>query len=189
MKKDFKKKIIIILNIIIIAFLGIWLNFKEEKEIYIDKFEEEKNLESNKNLENKEIIIHIIGEVNNPGILKIKEGSRLFECIEKAGGFTSEANQENLNLAQVVKDQDQYKINKKNELNINEDNIKKKDKKINLNQASEEELMKLNGIGPSLAERIISYRDENNFKSIEEIKNVSGIGEKRFEQIKDSIDV
>ena len=154
--------------------------------------------EVNKNEEEKEIIVHIAGEVNNPGIIKIKEGSRIIDVVEKAGGFTSEANLDKVNLAYEVRDEQKIVIPNVNDKNddksiidesssfIIEDNSN--GDLININTATQSELESLSGIGPSMASKIIDYRDKSgNFKNKEDIKNVPGIGSSKYEAIKDEI--
>ena len=137
------------------------------------------------------IYVHICGEVNNPGVYELPEGSRIFEAVEAAGGFTEEAAQASLNLAQVISDEEQIVI-----LTLEEAEEKVRLEReqaagiVNLNTASKEQLMTLTGIGASRAEDIIRYRNESGgFQSIEEIMNVPGIKESAYLKIKDSITV
>ena len=137
------------------------------------------------------IYVHICGEVNNPGVYELAEGSRIFEAVEAAGGFTEEAAQASLNLAQVISDEEQIVI-------LTQDQAAEKARQereqaagiVNLNTASKEQLMTLTGIGESRAEDILRYRQESGgFQTIEEIMNVPGIKESAYLKIKDSITV
>ena len=137
------------------------------------------------------ICVHICGEVNNPGVYELAEGSRIFEAVEAAGGFTEEAAQASLNLAQVISDEEQIVI-------LTQDEAEEKARLereqaagiVNLNTASKEQLMTLTGIGESRAEDILRYRQESGgFQAIEEIMNVPGIKESAYLKIKDSITV
>ena len=137
------------------------------------------------------IYVHICGEVNNPGVYELAEGSRIFEAVEAAGGFTEEAAQASLNLAQVISDEEQIVI-------LTQDEAEEKARLereqaagiVNLNTASKEQLMTLPGIGESRAEDIIRYRKESGgFQNIEEIMSVPGIKESAYLKIKDSITV
>ena len=166
---------------------------------------EENNIEdiSEKNKE-EYIYVHITGEVINPGVIAVKEGDRIKDIVEKAGGFTEEADTVKVNLAYKVSDG--QKINIPNINNNNEDNsnnyilegsgediveeTKESNKKININTATQSELESLTGIGPSTASKIIEYRKSNGkFKNIEEIKNVSGIGDEKYKKIQNEIEV
>ena len=158
------------------------------------------------------IIIYITGEVKNQGIYKLKTGSRIADAIEIAGGTTQEANINKINLAYILEDGMKIEIpNKDENLNEIEDKTtnyvskntngtissnketentenKKTSEKININTATQTELETLPGIGPSTALKICKYREENGkFTSIEDIKNVSGIGDSKYEQIKNLI--
>ena len=137
------------------------------------------------------IYVHICGEVNNPGVYELAEGSRIFEAVEAAGGFTEEAAQASLNLAQVISDEEQIVI-------LTQDEAAEKARMereqaagiVNLNTASKEQLMTLTGIGESRAEDILRYRQESGgFQNIEEIMSVPGIKESAYLKIKDSITV
>ena len=141
--------------------------------------------------ESIKIYVHICGEVNNPGVYELAEGSRIFEAVEAAGGFTEEAAQASLNLAQVISDEEQIVILTQEEA---EEKARLEREQaagiVNLNTASKEQLMTLTGIGESRAEDILRYRQESGgFQAIEEIMNVPGIKESAYLKIKDSITV
>lgn len=141
---------------------------------------------------NKFIEVYICGEVNKPGVYKMVDGDRVNDLIKAAGGFTNKADLESVNLAIKLKDEDYIKIPSKvileNTSEVLTNTQTNKQGKININTAGVEELKTLPRIGDSIAKRIIDYRSKNGrFKRIEDIKNVSGIGEKMFENIKDLI--
>lgn len=153
--------------------------------------------EAKKSAEEKEdIYVHISGEVKNPGVVKLKNGARLYEAVEKAGGITEEGDYDSVNLASVVADQQKVKIgninDKKGDENFLDDgNVTiQSNNMININAANKSELETLPGIGAAIAQKILEYREENNgFKTIDEIKNVNRIGDKTFEMIKNLISV
>ena len=175
----------------------------EEDNIKIEKDYETNNIENNieyKNKENtisKNVTIYVSGEVNNPGIVTIESDKRLYDAVEKLGGVTQNADLNRINLAIKLNDEEHYIIPKIGEDNIisqdisvnNIDTIKNEQtSKININTATIEELDNLPGVGESTANKILNYREENGmFKSIEEVKNVNGIGEKKYIDIKDKI--
>ena len=175
----------------------------EEDRINIEKDYETNNIENNieyKNKENtisKNVTIYVSGEVNNPGIVTIESDKRLYDAVEKLGGVTENADLNRINLAIKINDEEHYIIPKIGEDNIisqdisvnNIDTIKNEQtSKININTATIEELDNLPGVGEATANKILNYRQENGmFKSIEEIKNVNGIGEKKYVDIKDKI--
>jgi len=177
-------------------------DFIEQSNILEDVEEENKStLESNK------IIVHICGAVNNEGIVELEENARLVDAINKAGGLRGDAYTDEINLADILEDgekiyirtKDEYESSKIQEsesnsnIKINESSsIATNDKKtkININTATQEELETLPGIGESTALKIINYRKENGkFKDIEAVKGVKGIGESKFENIKDLISI
>jgi competence protein ComEA len=134
------------------------------------------------------IKIHIYGEVNNPGLIELDSGSRVADAIEAAGGTTENVDISKINLAYILSDGEKIYIPSINDDDTIIENITQTSSKININTATVTELAMLNGIGNSIAEAIIEYRTENGrFKNIEDIKNVSGIGDSKFEKIKDYI--
>ena len=211
--KNINKKTIIAVLLSFIVIISIYYFFIKEKEyteintnlsILIE--EEEYTKEENKN----KIIIYITGAVANEGIYELDENSRIADAIDKAGGITEEANINNINLAFVLEDGVKIYIPKKGD-NSNEikddtntyiskrsDNIElaqstknnNTNNKVNINTANQTELETLPGIGASIATKIISYRNKNGkFINIEDIKKVNGIGESKYEKIKDLIKV
>lgn len=146
-----------------------------------------------------EIYVDIDGEVKSPGVYKVSEGTRLFQVIEMAGGLTESASTEMLNRAEAVYDGQKITVmSKKGEASGEESQGGKvtggisgiSNGKVNINIADSATLQTIPGIGPSKAERIIEYRETNGrFAKTEEIKNVTGIGDKTYESIKDYITV
>lgn len=139
---------------------------------------------------NTKIQVHVAGEVLNPGVYKLDSGSRIIDAINMAGGFTEKADKNSLNLAKTVDDGEQIMINSIAENNgvTNEPQTQSTNGKININTADLALLQTLNGVGPSTAQKIIDYRSTNGkFKTIEDLKKVSGIGEKTFAKFKDQI--
>lgn len=172
---------------------------------YLQNFQEENN---NLTIENKvadttletvsnnTIVVEIKGEVMNPDVYTLNEGSIIKDLIEAAGGLTQDADISNINRAKEIKNHELIIIRNINDLNIEEEyatedkeiNEESDDGKISINDSDLSKLKEIPGIGEVKANSIISYREKNNgFKSIEELKNVDGIGEKTFEKIKDSI--
>jgi len=201
-----QKIIIMIIAIFMVLFIGFYIVRKtnssqyveletEEKEIIENIIKKEEILEDEK----QNVIIHVVGEVKKQGIVQVKENSRISDVIEAAGGATSEADLSKINLAYAVKDGQKIyvpNINDETDIeivienageNVLEDN-NEKSSKVNINTATQTELETLNGVGPSTALKIINYRKENgNFERIEDIKNVPGIGDAKFESLKESI--
>lgn len=150
---------------------------------------------NDKELENKDgkIAVYISGAVKNPGVYYLDNNSRLYNLLDICGGVNDNADISKLNLAQKLVDSDKFevpiKIDNKEEEIENEEIIEedKSSDKVNINTASSEELQTLNGIGKSTAKKIIDYRKDNQFDNIEDIMEVPGIGESKFNNIKDSI--
>ncbi len=174
-----------------------------EKEDVISVEEEEKKDEP------ELIFVDVCGAVNSSNVVCIPEGSRVFEAIEAAGGTNEEAELKYINLAAVCQDGQKLYVPTKAETDAQsaaggvkaEGPASVTDQSlmgipgantsggtVNINTANSEELQTISGIGPSMASRILEYREQNGgFKRIEDLKNVSGIGERTFEKLKDKV--
>lgn len=135
------------------------------------------------------IYVHIVGEVNSPGIYQLDAGSRVVDVIFAAGGFSKAADQASINLAREVTDGEQvvvFKIGAAPVLSGSPGGSASS--QVSLNRATAAELENLPGVGPALAGRIIDWRSANGgFKKKEDLLNISGIGDKLFAGIKDEV--
>lgn len=158
-----------------------------EAEVLADSSEE---IESD---EESSIYVYICGQVQNPGVYELRAGSRVYEAVEAAGGMTESAADTYLNQAQKLEDGQQIQVLSKEEAegeNGSKASQDPDDGKVNLNTASREELMTLNGIGEAKAEAILRYREEKGgFQSVEEVKQVEGIKDGVYHKIKEQIKI
>ena len=201
MNKEKKIKLAITIAIGIIVIIGII----KIVDIYYEKNNTEKismsNFIENETEDKKgntKIKVYITGEVKNQGVIELEEGDRIADAIEKAGGQTEQASLKNVNLAYQLEDGQKIYIPNvnDNETEIIDDGASgvvddtTNQTVVNINKADETELQSLNGIGESLATSIVQYRKENGkFETIEDLKNVPGIGDSKFENIKEYIKV
>lgn len=205
-----KKKIIIFILILLICPIGLVIKDKLEskEDIYVltekekssdESMEEQEIKKEENNITNKKITVYVSGAVNEPGIVTLNEGDRLAKAVEKVGGTTKKADLNGINMAIKLQDEMHYIIPRIGELVkdsasevVSEGNFNQaessKTSQININTATIEELDKLPGVGEATANKIVNHRSESGeFKSIEEIKNVNGIGDKKFEEMKNLI--
>jgi competence protein ComEA len=188
-----------------------WLNNQEQNLEIKEEIKTNDQIENNSNEQqlekNENIIVHVSGAVNKEGIVELKNNSRIIDAIDKAGGLKDEADITNINLAYIIEDGMKIHIPSKEEKEstiIVESNIdsgtveqsneiksnNNKKLKININTATKTDLETLPGIGESTALKIIEYRKKKGkFKLIEDIKQVNGIGENKFNKIKELITV
>lgn len=217
-KYRYRKQIIasLIIVILIATVVGCFIYFRDDEEELVEtKPKVEKKVK--KEIEEK-VSVDIKGEINAPGTYSVSVNFRVIDVIDKAGGLTENADTSVINLSKKVTDEMVIIIYSKDQVKNFEETKKQEEYlqnkcispddnslhndaciassttnvsgKVNINTASLSELTTLNGIGESRAKDIISYREKNGpFKSIEEIKNVSGIGEATFAQIKENITV
>lgn len=138
--------------------------------------------------ENQTIIVEIKGEVLKPGVYAMMKDSRLNDLVLEAGGASPEANLRHINLAIRLIDGDSFYIPHMNEEETGPEatgGSQSKDKTIDLNKATKEELMTVPGIGPSTADNIINYREEaGRFNSVDDLLNVDRIGDKTLEKLR-----
>ncbi|MBR1695510.1 MAG: helix-hairpin-helix domain-containing protein [Selenomonas sp.] len=187
----YKKQLFVLIIILLAAIGGTYYGLYSEEQSAV--------LESSPPAENalsvKEITIYVTGAVNKPGLVKVAEGARAADAINACGGLLPIADSEKINLAQNLKDGQQLKVPEKERSNSNVDKSKADMSKnggsgemVNINTADEKALDTLPGIGPAMAKRIIEYREtEGLFQSIEDIKKIRGIGDAKFEKLKDKI--
>jgi competence protein ComEA len=170
----------------------------EETDVDLASAEEGNDGNEAESARPKEIIVDVKGAVQSPGVYTMTTNSRVVDAIEKAGGLSETAEQKAVNLAQVVEDQMVIYVPEEGEEGVDYGHLNpgttdatgSTENIVNINTAEKEALMTLNGIGNSKADSILTYREENgNFKTIEEIQNVSGIGEATFANLKDFITV
>ena len=157
---------------------------------------EVKKEEKDESPEQDLITVDVKGAVKSPGIYDLPVGSRVHDAVQKAGGLTEEADSKSLNLAQKVSDEALVYVPTKGEEAVSQQTASgttastSKDKKVNLNKASLEELKQVKGLGGKRAQDIIDHREANGkFKSVDELKKVSGIGAKTIEKLKDYVTV
>jgi len=188
MKNIYKLHLIVNILLTLLFSLGFYLSFKQFEETGQFKFinsPEEDTL--------KRKLVYITGEVNNPGVYEFTEELRVAELIQKTGGFTENADpnyiNKEINLAAIIEDEESFYI--PNKINIENGTVESStitntSSLIDINSATQVELETLIGIGPSLSYRIIDNRP---YETIEDILNVPGIGESKFNSIKNDITV
>lgn len=159
------------------------------EEINIEVLEERES-------EDTLISVYICGAVNTPGVYEFNSHDRVTHAIEKAEGFSSDADTQFLNLAQILSDGEKIYVPTKEEIKAGYSVVNSSSSgvdsngKININTASKEQLMSLTGVGEAKALSIISYRESNgNYKAIEDVMKISGIKDAVFNTIKDYITV
>ncbi|MBP3284875.1 MAG: helix-hairpin-helix domain-containing protein [Clostridia bacterium] len=204
-----KKKIIVmvvttLLMISAILYQLLYKNYKKNEIIKeIDKIDGNIDVQPIPEIVTTTVFVDVAGEVNSPGLYELKEGARVNDAILAAGGVTEQADMTMVNLAYILSDELKITIPSKEAKEMTSVGITQKtvlssamsasetgEKKININTAGKEELETLKGIGSAMAERIIEYRKSNGaFQTIEDIKNVSGIGEAKYNAMKAQITV
>ncbi|MBO0452723.1 helix-hairpin-helix domain-containing protein [Candidatus Enterococcus murrayae] len=201
MKAYLKKYPYLIVLPIVLAIVGFFFLTREPEEQEMDPvLFSTTNItkETNESSSNQDWYVDVKGEVKRAGMYRITQGMRLMDAIDLAGGFTEEADQNQVNFSKLLTDQEIIYVPKNGEEipTINENfqqvagTTDSDSKKININTADANELQELSGIGEKKAADIIKYREENgSFHSVEELTEVSGIGEKTLENLKDSITI
>lgn len=214
--KFLKNKVVVISGLgalCLISFIAIYF-YSTKRNISQSKIVSNTNMSVTKDvaltLVEDNFTVEIKGQVINPGVYKVKEGSRVIDVINLAGGLTDSANTRYINLSKKVTDEmsiiiysnDEINKNKENNIviieepcvcstikndaclkDVNDNNL------ISISTATKKELLEIPGIGESKADAIIQYRENNKFTSIEDVMNVKGIGQSLFDAIKEYITI
>lgn len=182
----------------LLAFAGV-LHFglHTSDEFSVASADEKQDEKQEVQITTQKILVDVEGAVTSPGLYSLDEGARVGDAVNAAGGLAADAAPAQINLARKIADGEQVYVASENDAVIpasqpalSGDSVTKGSEqgKVNINSASSDELQKLSGIGPSLAERIIDYRESNGlFTSIDDLQNVSGIGKTRFANLKEKI--
>ena len=193
---------VIIAVVLSIGFMA-WGSFTSSG-IVVEHSEKSTQSQEYENPSSQLIYVHIAGEVSNPGMYELKHDARVSDASDAAGGLPENADHLSINLARQVTDGEQIVVQAYIEAEPgnsestgasnsglpSSSNTEVLSSKVNINTASASELTTLDGIGESTAAKIIAYRQANgSFASIEDIKKVSGIGDRKYEAIKDRITV
>lgn len=134
------------------------------------------------------VIVYISGGINKPGMYELNKGLRVLDAVNLAGGLTPDADANRINMAEVVKDGSHVAVPIAAAGSKAGDGTGTRQEKISINTADKNELDKLPGIGPAMAERILEYRQAKGaFKNLEELKNIPGIGEAKFNKLVNKI--
>ena len=189
----YKKSLLVLL---VIALFSAGITYYRLNNQDIDIIDNEEELTDN--TPNSMITVYVSGEVNKPGLIQIDSNARVSDAITACGNFTPLADKNAINLAQKLSDGTHIQVPTiKNSANTtsstnnssNSPNDKSNDL-VNINTATKEELDTLPGVGPATAEKILNYRQEHgNFQSIEDLKNVKGIGEAKFNKLQNKISI
>lgn len=185
----FKKSLLILFILALAAFGGtMYGSYAGQQAIALDEGTSENAAAP------RTVVVYVTGEVKKPGLVTLTEGQRVADAVNAVGGVIETADIERVNMAALLEDGMQIRVPER----IGRDAERPKDTQsgktangqINLNTASEKELQELPGIGPAMSARIIEYRETNGpFQSIEDVKKVRGIGNAKFEKMKDKVTV
>lgn len=165
-----------------------------EEDPALKTTEEEEQTQEEQEVDETFVVVDVKGGVSKPGVYELSANSRVVDAIESASGFTDNALEAEMNLAQKVEDEmaiyvpvegDEVTEHTPTTLNPSQQDG---EGQVKINEASEDELMTLSGIGPAKAEAIIAYREEHGpFQQLDDLLEISGIGEKTLEQFEDTI--
>ncbi|SDI84958.1 helix-hairpin-helix domain-containing protein [Alteribacillus bidgolensis] len=164
-------------------------NSSAENEDFFQEFAEDVETDSKEAIQKSTldeiiVLVDVKGQVQHPGVYELKENSRVIDAIDAAGGLTEQGDSTNVNFAERIYDEMVIYVPVQGETSTTNIQSAEKSDKVRINYADASELEFLTGIGPTKAEAIISYREEyGEFKEIEDLTNVSGIGEKSVEQL------
>ena len=187
----YRKSLMILLLLLVVAAGGAMYGYYgEDGTVELAAAEKPADVPSEK------IVVYVVGAVNKPGIVTVNADGRVADAVNACGGVLPTADTEKVNMAQSIKDGQQIRIPEMAGQSVASNGLpekaggKRADGRININTATEKELDELPGIGPAMAKRIIEYRDtQGMFQAPEDLKKVRGIGEAKFEKMKDKVSI
>lgn len=171
------------------------ISFDADSDALVIKADQSEHSDEESSSENKLsfVYVHVGGAVVNPGLFELPEGSRVHDAIEAAGGFGEDANVDSVNLAELLVDGQQVIVGSTQQSQSASEGPEQSFStlnrgKVNINTASISELKTLDGVGDATAQKILEYRQTyGRFAKPEDLLKVSGIGEKKYEALKDKI--
>lgn len=132
-----------------------------------------------------QVMVHMTGEVRAPGVVRVKHGSRVSEAVDQAGGFTEDADRDSVNLARLVVDGEQIRVPSLNSSKAQDEGPSGQASAcVDVTQADAQTLQKLDGVGPALAARIVTYRKSHPITRVDDLVAVPGIGASILEKIR-----
>lgn len=195
----YKKSLVILLAIIAVAAGATFYGLHEDEPALTTEATTTETAKAQQPA-GQDIVVYITGAVQKPGIVHLPAGARVADAVEACGGFLPVANTEAINLAQSLKDGQQIKVPEKGTaVQAQAANTSAAPSQnaaaagdngglVNINNADEKQLDTLPGVGPAMAKRIIEYREtEGGFTAIEDLKKIKGIGEAKFNKMKDKV--
>lgn len=179
---------ITLLIVLIIAVSGVVFWSKEKPDAVVTPPPTVKPEQNKEPVKHQNIIVYVTGEVKHPGVVSMSHGSRVIDAVNLLGGPTEMANLQGVNLAAPLADGQQIHVPSRDEAGNGSTGARAADGKININTADVTALDTLPGVGPSTAQKIVDYRKTNGlFSSLEELKSVPGIGDSKYQNLKDKI--
>ena len=185
----FKKSLLVLLVLVLAALGGTMYGYYSEQDAML--------LDAGTSAQTERprmVTVYVSGEVKKPGLVMLTEGQRVADAVNAVGGVIETADIDRINMAAFLEDGMQVRVPERIGGDVerpkNALTGKNAEGQINLNTASEKELQELPGIGPAMSARIIEYRETNGaFQNIEDIKKVRGIGNAKFEKLKDKVTI
>lgn len=164
------------------------LNVSMETPKQLSASPDDADLTTGSEIQEKNVFVHVVGEVTQPGVVQVTADSRVADVIEQAGGVTDQADLSSVNLARQIQDGEQILVRSLTEATQQQDAQQGESSSpqlISLNTANQQQLEALPRVGPALAARIIQWREEQGgFTELEQLLQVEGIGNKTFEQLR-----
>ena len=194
-----KSLLILVLLVLVVTGGAMYGYYGEDGSIELAAAERPSEVTDASNGSHAKIVVNVVGAVNRPGVVTLDANARAADAVNACGGVLPTADVEHVNMAQMLKDGQQLRIPEKAGSDAAQgeshgkgaaEKGKSADGKININTADEKALDELPGVGPAMAKRIIEYRQsEGMFQSPEDLKKVRGIGEAKFEKMKDKVTI